>query len=165
MGLGSTTARDMVKLCELLYDKKLVNEKACKEMLGHLYACDDKLKVPRLLPPGTKVAHKTGSVNSSRTDAGIIESPSGPIAYCILTDKNKDQRWTDDNAGDRFCAEVGAAIYHYFNAKEKKSIALVAQTLRERRQRRFGRGAAADAQCANRTVARHWRGWRLWAGD
>ena len=42
-------------------------------MLEHMYACDDKLKVPRLLPPGTKVAHKTGSVNASRTDAGIIE--------------------------------------------------------------------------------------------
>jgi D-alanyl-D-alanine carboxypeptidase (penicillin-binding protein 5/6) len=128
-GLGSTSARDMVKLCELLYEKKLVNEKACKDMLANMYACDDKLKVPRLLPPGTKVAHKTGSVNASRTDAGIMETPSGPIAYCILTDKNKDQRWTDDNAGDRFCAEVGAAIYHYFNAKGKKPRALVAQTL------------------------------------
>jgi D-alanyl-D-alanine carboxypeptidase (penicillin-binding protein 5/6) len=128
-GLGSTSARDMVKLCELLHDKKLVNEKSCKQMMDNLYACDDKLKVPRLLPQGTKVAHKTGSVNSSRTDAGIIDTPSGPIAYCILTNKNKDQRWTDDNAGDRFCAEIGAAIYKYFNMKEKVPIAMVAQTL------------------------------------
>jgi D-alanyl-D-alanine carboxypeptidase (penicillin-binding protein 5/6) len=128
-GLGSTSARDMVKLCEMLHDKKLVNEKACKQMMDNLYACDDKLKVPRLLPPGTKVAHKTGSVNSSRTDAGIIDTPSGPIAYCILTNKNKDQRWTDDNEGDRFCAEIGAAIYKYFNKKDKAPIAMVAQTL------------------------------------
>ncbi len=128
-GLGSTSARDMVKLCELLYDKKLVTKKACQQMLAHMFACDDKLKVPRLLPPGTRVAHKTGSVNASRTDAGIMETPSGPIAYCILTSKNKDQRWTDDNEGDRFCAEIGAAIYRYFNSKDKTPIALVAQTL------------------------------------
>ncbi|HEX5470549.1 MAG TPA: serine hydrolase, partial [Lacipirellulaceae bacterium] len=128
-GLGSTSARDMVKLCELLYEKKLVTPERCKEMLAHMYACDDKLKVPRLLPPGTRVAHKTGSVNASRTDAGIMETPSGPIAYCILTDKNKDQRWTDDNAGDGFCAEAGAAICHYFNPKDKTPIAMVAQTL------------------------------------
>src|SRR4051794_16092719 len=128
-GLGSTSARDMVRLCEMLYDKKLVNEKACKQMLAHMYACDDKLKVPRLLPPGTRVAHKTGSVNSSRTDAGIIDTPNGPIAYCILTNKNKDQRWTDDNEGDRFCAEIGAAIYKYFNPKDKKPLATVAQKL------------------------------------
>jgi D-alanyl-D-alanine carboxypeptidase (penicillin-binding protein 5/6) len=128
-GLGSTTARDMVKLCEMLHDRKLVNEKASKQMMDHLYANDDKLKVPRLLPPGTKVAHKTGSVNSSRTDAGIIDTPSGPIAYCILTNKNKDQRWTDDNEGDRFCAEIGAKIYKYFNTKDKAPIAIVAQKL------------------------------------
>jgi serine-type D-Ala-D-Ala carboxypeptidase (penicillin-binding protein 5/6) len=128
-GLGSTSARDMVKLCEMLHDKKVVDEKACKQMMDNLYACDDKLKVPRLLPPGTKVAHKTGSVNSSRTDAGIIDTPSGPIAYCILTNKNKDQRWTDDNEGDRFCAEIGAAIYKYFNTKDQTPIAMVAQKL------------------------------------
>lgn len=128
-GLGSTTANDMVALCELLHDKKAVSEKASKQMLDHMYACDDKLKVPRMLPPGTKVAHKTGSVNSSRTDAGIIDSPAGPIAYCILTNKNKDQRWTDDNAGDMFCAKVGAAIYHYFNPKSEAVSTALASTL------------------------------------
>ena len=46
-GLGSTTARDMVKLAELLHDKKLVSEKASKQMLDHMFACEDKLKVPR----------------------------------------------------------------------------------------------------------------------
>ncbi len=129
-GLGSTTANDMVKLCEELHDKKMVSEKASKQMLDHMYACDDKLKVPRLLPPGTKVAHKTGSVNSSRTDAGIIDSPAGPIAYCILTNKNKDQRWTDDNAGDLFCAKIGDAIYRYFNPKGAPASSTLTSTLK-----------------------------------
>jgi serine-type D-Ala-D-Ala carboxypeptidase (penicillin-binding protein 5/6) len=129
-GLGSTTARDMVKLCEQLHDKKMVSEQASKQMLDHLFACDDKLKVPRMLPAGTRVAHKTGSVNSSRTDAGIIESPGGPIAYCFLTDKNKDQRWADDNAGDLFCAKAGAAVYHYFNPKSEAAATPLATTLR-----------------------------------
>lgn len=128
-GLGSTTARDMVKLCEQLYQKKLVSETASKQMLDHMFACDDKQKVPRMLPTGTRVAHKTGSVNASRTDAGIIESPAGPIAYCILTNKNKDQRWSDDNEGDLFCAKIGAAIYQYFNPKqEAAAIAPIAST-------------------------------------
>ena len=128
-GLGSTTARDMVKLCEQLHGKKMVSEKASQQMLDHLFACDDKLKVPRLLPAGTRIAHKTGSVSSSRTDAGIIESPAGPIAFCILTNKNKDQRWADDNAGDLLCANVGAAIYQYFNPQEEAAAAPVASTL------------------------------------
>ncbi|MGD9636188.1 MAG: serine hydrolase, partial [Pirellulales bacterium] len=127
-GLGSTTANDMVKLVAALYKHELVSQKASDEMLEHLYSCEDTIKVPRLLPKGTKVAHKTGSVNESRTDAGFIESPAGPIAFGILTNKNKDQSWNNDNAGDRFCAEVGAAAYTYFNGKEGEA-APIAQVL------------------------------------
>jgi D-alanyl-D-alanine carboxypeptidase (penicillin-binding protein 5/6) len=128
-GLGSTTARDMVKLAEQLYEKKLVSEDASEQMLKHMFACEDKIKVPRKLPSGTKVAHKTGSVNLTRTDAGVMETPSGPIAFCILTNNNKDQRWTDDNEGDLFCAEMGSAIYQFFNAKGDAEVAPVARTL------------------------------------
>lgn len=129
-GLGSTTARDMVKLAAKVYEKEMVSESASKQMLGHMFACDDRTKVPRKLPPGTRVAHKTGAVNLTRTDAGIMETPSGPIAFCVLTNNNKDQKWHDDNEGNLLCAELGSAIYKYFNAKgEEAADATVARTL------------------------------------
>ena len=128
-GLGSTTARDMVALTELLHSHKLVSKQASQQMLDHMFACDDKKKVPRSLPTGTRVAHKTGSVNASRTDAGIMETPSGPIAFCILTTNNEDQSWTEDNEGDLFCAEIGSAIYQFFNSKGAAPVAPVARTL------------------------------------
>lgn len=128
-GLGSTTATDMVKLAEQLYDKKIVSETASEKMLAHMFACDDKTKVPRKLPAGTKVAHKTGAVNLTRTDAGVMETPSGPIAFCILTNNNQDQGWSDDNEGNLLCAELGSAIYNYFNSKESTDVAPVARTL------------------------------------
>jgi D-alanyl-D-alanine carboxypeptidase (penicillin-binding protein 5/6) len=128
-GLGSTAARDMIKLCELLHARKLVSHNASEKMLAHLFACADKQKVPRSLPEGTRVAHKTGSVSQTRTDAGIMETPGGPIAFCILTTNNKDQRWTDDNEGDLLCAELGSAIYQYFNSKGEAPVAPVARTL------------------------------------
>jgi D-alanyl-D-alanine carboxypeptidase (penicillin-binding protein 5/6) len=128
-GLGSTTARDMITLSQLLYERKLVSEKASEQMLEHLFACDDKLKVPRLIPAGTRVAHKTGSVNASRTDAGVMETPSGPIAFCILTTNNKDESWTNDNEGDLFCAEIGSAVYQYFNSEGAAPVAPVARVL------------------------------------
>ena len=68
----------MVQLLELIDAGKVVSPEACKEMLGHLKACDDKEKMTRFLPPGTVVAHKTGSVNASKTDAGIIYSQDRP---------------------------------------------------------------------------------------
>lgn len=113
-GLGSTTAHEMVRLLELLHDGKLVSADASKAMLEHLKKCDDKDKFPRFLPAGTVIAHKTGSVNEARTDAGIIYSPSGPIALCVLTAKNEDTSWTADNAGNRLCATVAREVWTHF---------------------------------------------------
>lgn len=117
-GLGSTTAAEMIKLVSLLQANQLVSESASKHMLAHLTACEDKIKSPRLLPPGTVVAHKTGSVSASRCDAGIIMGPSGPIAFCVLADKIEDRRWTDDNAADMLCSQIAKAAYDYFNQNQ-----------------------------------------------
>src|SRR6266568_6231172 len=51
-GLGSTTAREEIRLLELIHQGKIVNEAACKEMIEHLKKCDDKDKFTRLLPAG-----------------------------------------------------------------------------------------------------------------
>jgi beta-lactamase class A len=124
-GLGSTTAKEMVKLLELIDAGKVVSPEACKEMLGHLRACDDKEKMTRFLPAGTVVAHKTGSVNASKTDAGIIYVPDAmdkktfhPVAVCVLTDANEDQRWVADNGGQVTIAKIGKAVYDYFAEKK-----------------------------------------------
>jgi beta-lactamase class A len=119
-GLGSTTAREMVKLLELIDTAKVVSPKACEEMLGHLKACDDKEKMTRFLPPGTVVAHKTGSVNASKTDAGIIYTKSGPVALCVLTDDNKDQRWVTDNEAQVTIGKIAREVYDHFTPPAEK---------------------------------------------
>jgi len=119
-GLGSTTARDMVQLLEMIESGKVVSPEACKEMLGHLKACDDKEKLARYLPADTAIAHKTGSVEASKTDAGIIYLKSGPVAVCVLTDKNEDQRWVADNAAQVLIGKIGKEVYDHFAAKEGK---------------------------------------------
>jgi beta-lactamase class A len=117
-GLGSTTAREMIGLLEKLHEGKLVSAEASKAMLEDLKKCDDKDKFTHLLPPKTVVAHKTGSVEDARTDAGIIYLPGGPVAVCVLTAGNEDHRWEPDNAGNVFCAKVAKEVYDYFAAKK-----------------------------------------------
>ena len=125
-GLGSTTANEMVKLLEMLHENKLVGPAACAEMRKHLAMCDDKDKFPRFLPPGTKVEHKTGSVDAARTDAGIIYVPIAgskrtiPIALCVMTNANKDHGWRPDNAGNLLCAKVAKAVYDYYSPNQSK---------------------------------------------
>jgi len=48
------------------------------------------------LPPGTDLAHKTGSVSDARTDAGILYLDDGAVALCVLTAGNASGRHTRD---------------------------------------------------------------------
>ncbi len=114
-GLGSTTAAEMVRLCEAVQNKTILSPASCAAMLDHLRACEDKDKFPRFLPPGTKVAFKTGSLDDTRTAAGIIECPGGPAAVCVLSHDNEDKRWVADNAGNRLCALIARGVYDCFD--------------------------------------------------
>jgi beta-lactamase class A len=117
-GLGSTTAREMTGLLEELQGGKHCRPAVKQAMLGHLKNCDDKDRFTRLLPEGTVVAHKTGSVSEVRTDAGTIYLDSGPVVLCVLTAENEDTRWKPDNAGNVLCARVAKEVYDYFTAKK-----------------------------------------------
>ncbi|MCP4193942.1 MAG: hypothetical protein GY768_25310 [Planctomycetaceae bacterium] len=114
-GLGSTTAREMVQLLEMLDQGQLVSKAACEAMLAHLKKCNDRTKMARFLPAEAVLFHKTGAVAQSRTDAGLIQSPAGTLAVCILTTANQDRSWRDDNAANVLCGKLALEIYQHFN--------------------------------------------------
>ena len=114
-GLGSTTAAEMVQLFSALHEGKLVSEDACRQMGSHLERCDDRTKLLRQLPVGTKLAHKTGAVSRARCDAGVLVTPSGPVAICVLTANNEDSRFTDDNAAVVLIGEIGRVVFRHFS--------------------------------------------------
>ncbi len=113
-GLGSTTADGMIGLVEELHAGTRYGADARAAMLDHLKHCEDKDKFSRLLPAGTVVAHKTGSLDECRTDAGLVITPSGPVALCVLTNDNEDKSWTADNAGNLLCARIARLVYDHF---------------------------------------------------
>jgi beta-lactamase class A len=117
-GLGSTTAREMVKLLEQINAGAVVTPEACKEMIALLKKCEDKDSLRRYLPLDTEVAHKTGAVNEVRTDAGIIFLRSGPVAFCVLTNKNEDKRWSADNSGQVLIAKIAREVYDQFSEQK-----------------------------------------------
>ncbi|MEL6106135.1 MAG: serine hydrolase [Planctomycetota bacterium] len=117
-GIGSTTAAEMVRLLSKLRVGDLVGEASTLAITEHLLQCDDDSKLAAGLPPGTRFAHKTGAISNCRTDAGIVDTPRGAVAVCFLTNKNEDQRWTNDNEANRLAAKVGAAIIRRFGHPE-----------------------------------------------
>lgn len=119
-GLGSTTARETVDLLAQLHAGRIASAASCEAMLEHLLQCDAPDRIEAGLPPRTRFAHKTGSVSDTRTDAGIILSPGGPIAICVLTTGNADTSWTEDNAANRLCADIGRIVYDHFNPPQAR---------------------------------------------
>lgn len=118
-GLGSTSAREMVDILEKLHKGDLVSKEASKAMIEKLRKCDDNLKFPRYLTGKATVAHKTGSVNEVKTDAGILTFTGGPVALCVLTADNEDKGYQVENAGNVFCAKVAKEVVDYFAGKVK----------------------------------------------
>ncbi|MEQ1825759.1 MAG: serine hydrolase [Pirellula sp.] len=114
-GLGSTTANEMIKLLELLQARKLVSPSASEQMLKHLAACDDATKLRRHLPKTVKTFNKTGAVANTRTDAGIFEMPDGPVAIVVLTTKNRDATWGNENAAEILCGKIGEIVHKQFS--------------------------------------------------
>jgi D-alanyl-D-alanine carboxypeptidase (penicillin-binding protein 5/6) len=113
-GLGSTTAAEMVRLFALLHRGELASAEATTEMTQHLLACDDHSKLARFLSGDVKIAHKTGAIANCRNDAGILYTKSGAVAVCVLTNNNRDQSWSDDNAASLLCANLGKAVVDRF---------------------------------------------------
>jgi beta-lactamase class A len=85
-----TTPRDMATFFRLLRDDELISP-LVSWRLKHILATriiNDRL--PALLPGSTEVIHKTGNLINVLHDAGIIESPGGPVIAVALSQAATD---------------------------------------------------------------------------
>lgn len=119
-GLGRGTAAEFLKLIAMIESQELerrglVSDGASARMLDHMRACEDRAVSPRDLPGRIRVAHKTGFVPGTRTDAGILETAAGPVLFCILTTNNRDRSGPGGEA-DSLIASLAAEMVAYSTA-------------------------------------------------
>ncbi|HKW78375.1 MAG TPA: serine hydrolase [Candidatus Limnocylindria bacterium] len=100
------TPRDMCRLFELLESRAILDEASCAAVLDILKRTKTDTRIPALLPKGTIVAHKTGTIRGVRCDAGIVYAPNGPYAIAIMS---KGVR--SDLRVDLALAEISLAVY------------------------------------------------------
>ncbi|MGH7466647.1 MAG: serine hydrolase [Longimicrobiales bacterium] len=110
-GLGVTTPFEMATLLARLYRAELVSDTASKRMIELLKLQQTRDRIPRLLPPGTVVAHKTGEVAESRNDCGIVYAAQHEFVFCAFTRENVDQRWTLENEAALLIAQLARLVY------------------------------------------------------
>lgn len=105
------TARDLVTVYRRLASNSVVDAEACSEMINILSVQKFRDIIPALLPPGTKVAHKTGSITGVEHDSGIVYLPNGRSYVIVLLSKNLQ----DAKSGKQVLAEVSKRIYDFFS--------------------------------------------------
>ena len=110
-GLGMTTPLEMARLFALLYRGEAVSPEASREMLALLKAQFYRDRIPRLLPPGTEVAHKDGSLDATRNDCGIVFARGHDFVLCIFTTGNRDRSWRLDNEAHLLIAELARIVH------------------------------------------------------
>ncbi len=116
-GLGVTTPQEMGTLFEKLYQGSAVSAAASKQMLDMLQRNFDYEEIPRLLPAGISVAHKTGKLDASRSDCGIVYNPGRDYVLCIFTRDNQDRSWRMDTEARVTIGELARIVHDGMSAK------------------------------------------------
>jgi beta-lactamase class A len=107
-GLGVTTPNEMARLFTLMAQGKAVSPVADSTMLDILAHNEDDTKLLRFAY-GVRASHKTGDVDQSRTDCGVLYLPARVVA-CVLTKENVDKRYWTDAEGNAVIGRIGEAI-------------------------------------------------------
>ena len=83
---NTTTAADLMQIFRILGERRVINAEASDKMMEILLAQEHNNGLPAGLPPGTRVAHKTGSITEIAHDAGLVLRPDGSqYAIVVLT--------------------------------------------------------------------------------
>jgi beta-lactamase class A len=88
---NSTTARALATLMQALAEGKAVSPAADAEMVAILKRQKFNDAIPAGLPPGTPVAHKTGTITKIHHDAAIVFGPR-PYVLVVLVRGIQDQK-------------------------------------------------------------------------
>jgi len=106
-----TSANDMMRLLAMIAGRRLVNARASDAMLAILAAQRHNGYIPKPLPKGTIVAHKTGTLHDTLNDVGIVDLEGSPYIICVLTTHLDD---LDDGA--RFIRRASKVVYEAMRA-------------------------------------------------
>lgn len=104
-----TTAADICFLLERICKGELINKEYSALILSFLQAQKVNDRLPRYLPPGIEVAHKTGLEKGVVHDAGIIFSPKGNYIICVLTREVKSYA-----KAKKFIAKLSLLTYNFY---------------------------------------------------
>ena len=110
---NTTTARDLMIILRLIGERRAISRDASDEMIRVMLDQKFNEGIPAGLPPGVKVAHKTGSITKVNHDAAIVYPPGRkPYVLVILT-----RGIADDKHAHGLMADISREIYRAVTRK------------------------------------------------
>lgn len=87
---------DLTNLMKKINSNEAASALACAEMRDILVGQQIRTMLPKLLPQGTKVAHKTGNITRNSHDTGIVTTDVGTYCITIMCEGVEDQAVAED---------------------------------------------------------------------
>jgi len=118
-GWGVTTPFEMCRLFTMIRDGEAVSAAASERMIrnmGRIYWDDIALSQ---IPPYIHTISKQGALDESKSETVLVNAPHGDYVFSIITNNDKDQRWTKDNEADQLIRKVSTILWHYFEPADK----------------------------------------------
>lgn len=115
-GLGKTTAREMAKVMEAIYNCDLGEAKLCDDMRFLLQNQQYRAMIPRYIETAdtsedlSGIGDKIGALDAVRNDVAFVKTKNGPIVLSIFTWGNKDQSWTPENKAEMLIGRIARDI-------------------------------------------------------
>lgn len=106
--LPSTTAFDTALFLEKLYKGELGSIENTQKMIDFLKEQTLNDKIPKYLPSGVVIAHKTGEIDFLTHDAGIVYSNKGDYIIVVMSES------TSPSGAEDVIAKISKSVFEYF---------------------------------------------------
>lgn len=108
----TSTPDAMVALLARIAEGRALSEASSKVLLGAMERCvTGRNRLPGMLPAGTLVKHKTGTLGGTVNDVGLVTLPDGRGQFAIAVFVKKSA--LPEEAREKAIAEVARSIYDY----------------------------------------------------
>jgi beta-lactamase class A len=111
-----TSAADMARLLKGLYGRRVLDAAASERLLEILKGQHVRDRLPRYLPPGVVVAHKTGLMKDACHDVGILYGRNHHYVVAVLT-----TGFGSFTQAKQAIGQIGRAVWQY-DAGEKLTL-------------------------------------------
>ena len=115
---NTTTARDLAIILRAIENGAAADAEATRQMRAILLGQEFNDRIPAGLPPGVRVAHKTGDITAVAHDAAIVYPPDRPpYVLVVLTRGIKDAV-----KSSKLIADISAMVYAHNSAAHSRSL-------------------------------------------